>query len=174
MSSVILFLLAFQAFVAPSSQLATGNPFLLNGTIGSYQDVRCYAGPSYLYKSDCPLATKKFPLDRSTDPHPTTFSRTASDSRFRLPQAEVSGSCLVIADIAPLLPEESTWIIIKKMAGFVYKKCVVNGAGAGGESTWGTYDGLTVSIQSVRRPSNGKVVSDDSDIEVEAGFIATS
>ncbi|KAL9100090.1 MAG: hypothetical protein Q9163_004498 [Psora crenata] len=80
---------------------------------GSVSDITCMSGPTHLLAHDCLTAFNKLPNDQRGDPNPATFSRSATKSRWQLPQVALFGSCLAIVELGLFPHEQSTWVAIK-------------------------------------------------------------
>ena len=130
----------------PLASLSTESSTTLNGT-NSYDDIKCYAWSRGLYKPDCFKAINQLPVDKAGDPSPAYFSLDSRNPRFRLPQKKAVGSCVASVELTNLISEASTWATIRRMMGFVYQKCVVNGPPRGGHFSWGEYHGLKIALR---------------------------
>ncbi len=115
-----------------------------------WADVKCYPGHSGLSAIDCLSVIHRLPNYHPSDPNPALFSRTTTQPRWRLPQSQIFSTCLGIVDIG-LIPEHSSWAIIRQMLNAVYDKCVAGG-GSGGQVSFGELNGLNVSLRRGQAP----------------------
>jgi len=150
----LLFFLCLSAatmLAAAPACLTTPSQSLQAQSLNSvWADIKCYPGRSGLFGADCLNVIHKLPDCHPSDPNPATFSREATHPRWRLPTVQMYGSCLGIVDTG-LLPEHSSWAIIRQMLNAVYDKCVAGG-GSGGEVSFGELNGLNFSLQRGQAP----------------------
>lgn len=115
-----------------------------------WNKIRCYPVAPYraLKPLDCTNAMANFPREAKS----ALFSRASTNDRYRLPKPQVSGTCWIQVEVG-ILPEQGSWNQIRDEMFDIYTKCVTGGRWhGGGEVSFGTFGGFTVSIQNTIAP----------------------